>query len=65
MGLYGLIGASGERVCGGRAGERERRGGGERVGVDRNVPPSAHNDDHDVFYLFLQKQNRSRAPYIP
>ena len=53
------------RESGCAAGERERRGGGERVGVDRNVPPSAHNDDHDVFYLFLQKQNRSRAPYIP
>jgi hypothetical protein len=21
--------------------------------------------DDDVFYLFLQKQNRSRVPYIP
>jgi len=30
MGLYGLIGAAGERVCGGRAGVRERGGGGER-----------------------------------
>jgi hypothetical protein len=23
------------------------------------------DDDDDVFYLFLQNQNRSQAPYIP
>ena len=26
--------------------------------------PSKQPDDDDVFYLFLKKQNRSRAPYI-
>ena len=29
------------------------------------LPKLRAADDDDVFYLFLQKQNRSRAPYIP
>jgi hypothetical protein len=28
-------------------------------------PELSDSDDDDVLYLFLQKQNRSRAPYIP
>jgi hypothetical protein len=36
---------------------------GERLsGGDANA---LAEEDEDIFYLFLQRQNRSRAPYIP
>ncbi len=32
---------------------------------NRRLRHAAIDDDDDVFYMFLQKQNRSLAPYIP
>ena len=55
-GVIWIIGATGERVCGGRAGERERGGGVERTTLS-SKPLDKHSKPLDKHSTPINRQN--------